>query len=416
MKFVNNANLQKNELQNARVQNLNVAPSSPVLGQIYFDTNDACLKVYDGAAWRNASGTFDNNDIASAAAIAYSKLALTNSLITADFTDGSVTSAKIADDTIVNADISTTAAIAFAKLASPVGPFAFNNQKLTGLADPVDAQDAATKAYVDAARSGLDVKASVRVASVGNLTLSGTQTIDGIVVVAGNRVLVKDQSTATENGIYVVAAGAWARSEDANLDAEFTSGLFTFVEEGTVNGDQGFVVTTNDPITLGVTGITFTQFSGTGQITAGTGLTKTGNTIDVIGTTDRITSNADSIDISANYVGQSSITTLGTITTGVWNGTDVAIADGGTGASTAAEAKTNLGFMTRFAGSVGDGAATDYVVTHNLNTRDVTVMVSENAGSYSKVEADVDLTTVNTITVRFSAAPTLDQYRIVVIG
>jgi hypothetical protein len=139
----------------------------------------------------------------------------------------------------------------------------------------------ATLEYVDAVKQGLDVKDSVRVATTGNVTLSGAQTIDGVAVVAGNRVLVKNQTTASENGVYVVAAGAWTRADDANADADVTAGLFTFVEEGTINQDSGWVLTTNGAITLGTTNLAFTQFSGAGSVTAGAGLTKDGNTLDV---------------------------------------------------------------------------------------------------------------------------------------
>jgi len=186
------------------------------------------------------------------------------------------------------------------QFAVPTSDVSFNSRKITSLADPTNAQDAATKAYVDAARSGLDVKASVRAATTANITLSGTQTIDGVALSAGDRVLVKNQSTASQNGIYVVAAGAWARSTDADSDTEVTPGLFTFVEEGTANSDSGWVLATNSTITLGSTSLTFAQFSGAGQITAGDGLTKDGNTLNVAtASTSRIVVNADNIDLAS---------------------------------------------------------------------------------------------------------------------
>jgi len=220
------------------------------------------------------------------------------------------------------------------QMAAPTASVSLNSQKITNLATPTADTDAATKAYVDASRSGLDVKMSVRAATTANITLSGTQTVDGVALIAGDRVLVKDQSTASANGIYVVAASTWSRSTDADTDAEVHAGMFTFVEEGTVNADSGWVLSTNNPIVVGSTSLTFAQFSGAGQITAGAGLTKTGNTIDAVGTSNRITVNADSIDIASTYVGQTSITTLGTIATGTWNGTTIAVANGGTGVTT----------------------------------------------------------------------------------
>jgi hypothetical protein len=210
-----------------------------------------------------------------------------------------------------------------------------------------------------------------------------------------------------------VAAGAWTRATDADTSAEVKSGMFVFVNEGGNNADSGWVLTTNDPITLGTTALTFAQFSGAGQITAGAGMTKSGNTLDVVGTANRILVNVDSIDIASTYIGQSSITTLGTITTGTWNATDVAVAAGGTGASDAAGAKTNLGFMTRYA--VTFGGSTSQTITHNLNTLDVTVEVYVVATG-AKVECDVTHATVNTLTLGFSTAPAASSLRCVVIG
>jgi len=141
-------------------------------------------------------------------------------------------------------------------------------------ADPSLDLEAATKQYVDAVATGLDWKQSVRVATTAPITLSGEQTIDGVSVVAGDRVLVKDQAAGADNGIYVCAAGAWARSPDADEDAEVTSGMAMFVEEGTLNADSAWVLTTNDPITVGITALAFTIFASPGLYSAGTGLTE----------------------------------------------------------------------------------------------------------------------------------------------
>ena len=152
---------------------------------------------------------------------------------------------------------------------------------LTLVGAPSTDNMAATKAYVDSKASGLDIKESVRVATTASITLTNEQTIDGVSVVDGDRVLVKVQgggASDSANGIYVcVDAGAWLRSTDADSDAEVTSGMFCFVEEGTVNGDTGWVLTTNDPITVGTTALEFTQFSGAGTYSAGEGLTLTGS-------------------------------------------------------------------------------------------------------------------------------------------
>lgn len=144
--------------------------------------------------------------------------------------------------------------------------------------------DAYTRTEVDNLVTGLDMKASVRAATTGNIALSGTQTVDGVALVANDRVLVKDQSTASQNGIYVVASGAWTRAADANSNNELTSGSYVFVEEGAVNDNSGWVLATNGAIALGTTALSFVQFNGLGQVTAGTGLQKSGNTIGLANT------------------------------------------------------------------------------------------------------------------------------------
>lgn len=145
-------------------------------------------------------------------------------------------------------------------------------------ADPTSALHAATKQYVDNLISGLDVKTSVLVATTANITLSGTQTIDGIAVTAGARVLVKNQTTASQNGLYLCAAGAWARTSDADSWNELVS-AFVFVEKGTQNADTGWVCTVDLGGTLGTTAITVSQFAGAGTVTAGAGIDVVGNQV-----------------------------------------------------------------------------------------------------------------------------------------
>jgi len=161
---------------------------------------------------------------------------------------------------------------------------------------PSNATDAATKAYTDSIVSGLDIKASVRVASTVDIAIASAlingSTIDGVVAATGDRVLLKDQTAGAENGIYVVvASGAASRAADADSSAKVTSGMYVFVSEGTVSSDMGYVLTTNNPIMLETTALTFTQFSGAGQIIAGDGLSKSANTllIDTAITVDKTT-------------------------------------------------------------------------------------------------------------------------------
>ena len=221
----------------------------------------------------------------------------------------------------------------------------------------------AAKTYIDNTRSGLEVKDSVVVATTAHITRSeyidtysnapsgvGAKlgqiypfsglTIDGVSVSNGNRVLVKDQTDAEENGIYIVdhqgdAGAPWRliRTTDADTAAEFTSGVFFFVEKGTENADNGFVMSQDTTIAFGTTDITFSQFSGAGQITAGSGLAKTGDTLSV-NTGTGITTSGDNIIIDTAWTGQAAITTVGTIGTGTWNATAISATKGGTGLNT----------------------------------------------------------------------------------
>ena len=205
-----------------------------------------------------------------------------------------------------------------------------NSSRITSLSDPSGDQDAATKAYVDSVANGLDVKKSVRVATTtalaavtynngaGTLTANanGALTIDGVTVSVADRVLIKNQASAVQNGIYVVtttgsgaAAFVLTRGPDADTAGELTGGAFFFVEEGTDNADNGYVTTFNGTPTLGTTDITFVQFSGAGQISAGNALTKTGNTLDVAVDNTTIEVSSDALRVKASGIGANELAT-----------------------------------------------------------------------------------------------------------
>ena len=256
----------------------NPTNASDAANKGYVDTQDALKLNLTG-------GTMSGN------------LAMGNNLITGLGT--AVSGGDATNKTYVDGQIATRLALAGGTMS---GAIAMGTNKITGLGTPTADADAATKAYVDSVAQGLDVKGSVRAATTGNITLSGTQTIDGVAIGAGDRVLVKDQSTAANNGIYVAAAGAWSRAADADTWAELV-GAFVFVEDGTTNDNSGWVCTSPPGGTLGVTAVTFEQFSGAGQINAGTGMTKTGNTLNVnTASSSRIVVGADEIDLAQTGV------------------------------------------------------------------------------------------------------------------
>ena len=259
------------------------------------------------------------------------------------------------------------------QLTAPTVALSLNSQKIINLATPTLDTDAATKAYVDALAQGLTWKASVRAATTANITLSGTQTIDGVAVIAGDRVLVKDQSTGSANGLYLVAAGAWARATDADASAEVPAGLAVFVSEGTVNGDKAWVLTTNAPITLGSTSLAFAQMTGSAS-----GETNTASNVGAAGTgvydgksgvdLQFRKLNAASSKLSVTLNGQQldldvvpgNITGVGTLTSGTWNATAIALQYGGTGANLSGAADGAL-FKKSGTALVAATVGTDYL-------------------------------------------------------
>jgi len=351
---------------------------------------------------------------------------------------------------------------------------------------PTSGNHLATKAYVDAKSEGRDPKDAVRAATTGNITLSGLLTIDGITLVAGDRVLVKAQSTGSQNGIYVAASGAWTRAEDADSNAEVTQGLWVCVTEGTQNAGTSWLLTTPDPITLGTTALTFVQISGAGTVegenvdSTGAGVYKqrVGNTlqfrkIKAASTKVSVTENTDTVDVDINEsnltlnnqsgtlnvskggTGRTSHTARmpiigGTSSTGAqqsvaagsasgqpllykgsstnpaFEALDMAnanavtgtlpITNGGTGATTAAGARTALNVPGKYAANVGNGSALYYAINHALGTRDVVVQVYRNSSPYDVIDCDIEITDTNNVTVRFATAPSTNQFRVVVIG
>jgi hypothetical protein len=316
---------------------------------------------------------------------------------------------------------------------------------------------------ISAASQGLNVKESVKLATTQSITLSGTSVeVDGYPVYADDRILVKNQSNSGDNGIYVVKSGAWVRSDDQSAPE---TGDFVFIEYGATQAARGYIVTDT---TTGQ--VVWTQFSAAGQYVAGNGIDISGTSITAVAGSG-ITVDVNGVSIASDYAGQASIDTVGTITSGTWNGstidvahggtgatsltgyvvgngTDalstlevipgadidgdisgnaanvngtVAIANGGTGATTAAGARSNLAATTKYAVNnttlnPSSGTVT-WTVAHNIGTLDVTVQIRDLSDN-ALVEADVVITNTNTVTITWVAASTVtaDSYRVVVVG
>jgi len=498
--FVTSINLNKNELQNARIQNLSSAPSSPVAGQVYFNTGDNILYFYNGTEWISTSGSaeviqdtvstmivngtglnklYDDNagtltlQIDSGVTTNSGTQTLTNktialgsntvsgtisefntALTNGDFatlagsetlTNKTITSPIVSglalsdstivfegatandfetflqaedpttDRTITLPDLTGTVILTANKvtdLAVPTASFSMNSQKITSLGAPTDATDAATKAYVDGVAEGLHVHEAARVYVAANIDLSNAleagDEIDGITLVAGDRVLVNGQTTQSQNGIYVVqATGAAVRALDFDTALEVDSGDFIFVTAGTLYASTGWVQTLR-PATIGTDAISFTQFSGAGTYLAGNGLTLSGNTFsaDVTPTTGNasLINTGGAIEVKTDTTRGLSVDTNGL---GINAGTGLAFSSG------------VLGFASGYGVrkfSEDIPSTTAHTVTHNLGTRDVTVAVYDNNTPYAEVFPDVEHSSTSTLTIRFATAPSANQYRVVVVG
>ena len=320
------------------------APSSLSPSELAFNEND--LKLYYGfgddgqtppgassiitiggaGAFFNKTDTRNANLILAGPTTGSAAAPTFRSLVAADIP--SIAHTKISDfDTGVRTN-------RLDQMTAPSGAVSLNSQKITNLADPTADADAANKGYVDGVAQGLDIKESCQAATTANITISTAlnngDTLDGVTLSTNDRVLVKDQSSASENGIYKVGSSP-ARVDDLAAGAD-ASGAFTFVESGTVNGDNAFVCSSDKgSAVVGTNNLTFVQFSGAGQVIAGNGIDKSGNTLSV-----DLKSNGgliiESTEIAVN-LSASSIT--GTL----------AVSDGGTGSATSSGARTNLGLV-----------------------------------------------------------------------
>ena len=258
--------------------------------------------------------------------------------------------------------------------------------RISNLAAPTNVTDAATKAYVDAQLQGLEVKNSVRVATTANGTLASAfangQTVDGVTIATNDRILLKNQSTGSENGIYTVnASGAPTRAFDFDADSEVTGGTFFFVEEGTVNADNGFVLTNDGSITVGSTALTFTQFSGAGQVIAGDAITKSGNTLNVGVDDSSIEVNSDALRVKASGITNAMLAGSIDLTAKVTGA--LPIGNGGIGITAAPKGSVLVANSANTISALDGGGSNDGILTYTASSDTIAFATAVDGGTFS---------------------------------
>ena len=261
-----------------------------------------------------------------------------------------------------------------------------SSARITSLGTPTGGTDAATKNYVDAQLQGLDVKNSVRVATTANGTLATAfangQTVDGITLATNDRILLKDQSTGSENGIYTVnASGAPTRATDFDENSEVTGGTFFFVEEGTTNADNGFVMTNDGTVTVGTTALVFTQFSGAGQVIAGDALTKSGNTLNVGVDDSSIEINSDALRVKASGITNAMLAGSIDLTAKVTGA--LPVGNGGTGLSSIAKGSVLVANSANTFSALDGGGSNDGILTYTASSDTIAFATAVDGGTFT---------------------------------
>lgn len=434
--FLTAIDLAKNELQNAAIQNLAGAPSTPVKGQLYMNTTDNVLYWWDGTAWQSAkagSGFPGYGSVPAETTFGIAKAdGVATTVARSDHTHGSPAHSAAEHSTIP-----------ISALAQATANVNMNNNYITNLAYPLNSGDAANKQYVDFAVQGFAWKDAVRAATTANITLSAPQTVDGVGVIANDRVLVKNQTTPSQNGIYEVKAGAWTRASDADGTGDL-DGAAVFVMEGTTQADTGWVCTTNPPITPGTTANAWAMFASASggvtparQIIAGAGLTGGGDlsadrTLDVVGdasitvTADAISRAALTGDVTAPAGSNAMTIPVNVVTNAKLAKAPQYTMKGNNSAATADVADlTTTQIMTMLSNQAGAarkyatntvGGATSQSIAHNLGTLYVSVQVFRNSTPWDTIECDVERVDANNIMLRFATAPAANAYSVVVVG